>query len=222
MINRNSDESKKLIEEIRTAIKTMNSYALDKYFSDLYLKFDENFGEYRWYINNAQLDIGTEVKVADHDYISGWGGVIKSITLKESDDAPAEYIYEVDLGHGYIRNYLASELEPEKMTNKEKWVKMKNGTAKDVRLLEKVGEVINKFKLVDDESNVFKLNECAIGSIAYSIKTIKFDYIVELAYELCEYYHYERCHSIPQEDSIPIARKLMISIYGYEPPLEYE
>ena len=234
MFSRNSDESKKLLEEMRKAYKTMNAYDLHKYLKELYSKFDGNYKEYNWYERNAQLDIGTKVEFGGN--YPDWSEVIKSITFKELDNEPAEYLYEVNYGYHevgvgrYIGNdrdtiyFFADELTPIEMTNRERWEKMKNGTAKDKRLLDKVGEVINKFKFVDNyDDTVIQIFEYAIGSIAYSIKKYKFKYIVELAYELEQYYHYYRnCRYIPDDDCVPVARELMISIYGYEPPLEHE
>ena len=98
---------------------------------------------------------------------------------------------------------------------------MKSGTSKDKRLFEKVREVINKFNSEDLYGNRCPYHdyECEVGGIAYLIKKTKFTYITEFAKELCNYNYL--CY-IDFEDCIPIARELMIAVYGYEPPLEME
>ena len=226
MIDRRSDESKNLIIEIREAIKTMNPYKLRKYFHELYLKFGDDLEdneECYWHIRNARLDIGTKVEeTGNYPY---WG-IIRNIIFSEFKNAPAEYIYEADFDFGRSQ-YFLSELVPVITYNKEKLKIMQNGTHKDKKLLNKVSEVINKFKLADEFNYAdFQIGENEIGTIAYSIKTYNFDYIVELAYEISHCYDYsdygDKRYHIAQEDCIEIARELMISIFNYEPPLEEE
>ena len=56
MLERYSEESEKIIQDIVHAIKTFDADALGDYFDELYLKLDSDFGEYCWYLDSEATD----------------------------------------------------------------------------------------------------------------------------------------------------------------------